>query len=136
MPAECVSMWRIKILGTEVVVLEIHFLVTHGYSCQLSGCCCPLGLQSTKCKFKVYILSLLQSVDEHGFHDISPAVVPLRSNWRPPLRQPPHSHRDGGSSRSGQDVHVQEAHPIPQLDRHAHQRYTTLTNTYSNHWCH
>ena len=30
-------------------------------------------------------------------------------------------HRDGGAAGPGQDLHRQEAHPLPQLDRGQHQ---------------
>lgn len=78
------------------------------------------------------ILSLLQLCTQASL-DISPLLSSLSlllSSWCPTLCQPTYSHRDGGSSSSRQDVHVQETHSIPQLDRHAHQRYTALTNTH------
>lgn len=31
--------------------------------------------------------------------------------------------RDDRAARAGQDLHVQKAHPLPQLDRGAHQRW-------------
>lgn len=49
-------------------------------------------------------------------------MFPLCSYWRPSFSQPSHRHCDGGSAGSGQDVHIQKTHPLPQLDRHTHQR--------------
>lgn len=51
--------------------------------------------------------------------------VSVFSGRCPSFRQPPHGDSDGGPASSREDLHVQETHPLPQLDWHAHQRYTT-----------
>lgn len=37
--------------------------------------------------------------------------------------QLPDADRDDWAARTGQDLHVQKAHPLSQLDRRAHQRW-------------
>ncbi|XP_052338383.1 6-phosphofructo-2-kinase/fructose-2,6-bisphosphatase-like isoform X4 [Oncorhynchus keta] len=47
-----------------------------------------------------------------------------RRGWllRAPVYQLPHSDCDGWTACQGEDIHIQEAHPLPQLDRGSHKR--------------